>query len=123
MKRFLLVSLVAVIALALSITPVNAYSSEAKLIAGVGTAGDEFGRSVSISGDTALVGAHRDDDTGSSSGSAYIIRHDGTSWIQEAKLTASDGMAFDYFGYSISISGNTALVGTYGDDDMGSSSG
>jgi hypothetical protein len=99
------------------------WMDEQKLLASDGAAYDSFGWSVSISGDYAIVGAHEDDDKGIESGSAYIFRWDGTSWSQQAKLTASDGAAGDYFGYSVSISGDYAIVGAIYDDDKGSASG
>jgi prepilin-type N-terminal cleavage/methylation domain-containing protein len=86
----------------------------AKLLAGDGAASDKFGYSVSISGDTAMIGADDDDDNGSSSGSAYVFTRSGTSWTQEAKLLASDGAANDFFGRSVSISGGTAVIGAPG---------
>jgi hypothetical protein len=72
--------------------------------------------SVSISGDYAIAGAAYDDVNGSNSGSAYIFKCDGASWSQQVKLTASDGAAGDHFGWSVSISGDYAIVGAYGDD-------
>ena len=83
---------------------------------------DGFGDSVSVSGDVAVVGAILDDDNGEFSGSAYVFRYDGAVWVEEEKLTASDGAAEDFFG-SVSISGDVALVGAWGDDDNGSDSG
>ncbi len=94
-----------------------------KLVASDGAASDLFGPSVSISGDTAVVGAQLDDDKGNNSGSAYIFVRSGTAWTQQAKLVASDGAASDRFGVSVSISGDTAVVGAYYDDDNGSDSG
>jgi|GEM_PF-574380 len=94
-----------------------------KLIASDGYNSDNFGYAVSINGDYALVGAYGDDDLGSSSGSAYIFQRSGSSWLQQDKLIASDGYNGDNFGYAVSISGDYALVGAYGDDDLGSSSG
>ncbi|MEZ5470283.1 MAG: hypothetical protein R3E90_00745 [Marinicella sp.] len=85
--------------------------------------GDDFGYSVSLSNDRALVGAYRDDDNGYDSGSVYVFDYDGLNWNQSAKLTANDGRRDDYFGYSVSLSGNRALVGAYLDDDMGDRSG
>jgi len=82
-----------------------------------------FGMSVSVSGDVAVVGAHGNDDNGSDSGSAYVYRFNGRAWRQRAKLLPSDGAAEDYFGRSVSVSGDVALVGAYGDDDRGSQSG
>lgn len=84
---------------------------------------DFFGRSVSISGDYAIVGAWGDDDKGENSGAAYIFKREGTSWIEEDKLTASDGAAWDLFGTSVSISGDYSIVGSYKDADNGVESG
>ena len=97
----------------------NSWSQQAKLTASDAAAGDSFGESVSISGDTALVGALYDDDGGDGSGSTYVFVRTGNSWSQQAKLTASDGAAHDLFGFSVSISGDTALVGALYDDDGG----
>lgn len=94
-----------------------------KTSASDGEAGDFFGSSVSLSGNFAIVGAYGDDDNGIDSGSAYIFERAETGWIQRAKLLASDGAAGDYFGHSVSISGNYAIIGAYGDDDQGSNSG
>ena len=96
---------------------------EAKLLASDGATGDDFGSSVAISGDTALVGARYDDDLGSNSGSAYVFVRSGGTWTQQQKLTAADGAADDDFGLSVAISGDTALVGARYDDDLGSNSG
>jgi len=96
---------------------------EFKLTASDGASSDNFGISVSISGDRCVIGADSDDDKGSSSGSAYIFEWNGTNWDQQAKLTASDGASSDYLGYSVSISGDRCVVGAYGDDDNGSYSG
>ena len=105
----------------------NIWNQQAKLLASDGVTGDQFGWSVSISGDgnTAIIGARADDDKGGDSGSAYIFIKNGTTWTQQAKLVASDGAAGDYFGWSVSISsdGNTAIIGAYWDDDKGTDSG
>jgi len=55
-----------------------------------GATGDIFGHFVSLSGDTAVIGAHGDDDSGADSGSAYVFISSGTSWTQQAKLHAPD---------------------------------
>ena len=99
------------------------WSQQDKLTASDGAVGDRFGWSVSISGDYAIVGAYLDDDKGSSSGSAYILKRDGTSWSEEAKLTASDGAGIDRFGYSVSIGNGYIIAGAYFDDDKGTNSG
>jgi len=95
-----------------------------KLLAGDGAANDYFGYYVAVSGSTAVIGAYYDDDNGSSSGSAYVFIQaaDGT-WSQQAKLLAQDGSSLDYFGRSVSVSGDTAVIGAAGDDDNGNGSG
>ena len=94
-----------------------------KITASDGASNDYFGRSVAIHGDTILVGALGDDDKGYYSGSAYIFTKNDTTWIQTQKITASDGISDDWFGYSVAIHGDTILVGTLGDDDKGYYSG
>ena len=105
----------------------SSWTQQAKLTPADGAAGDSFGISVSISGDgnTAVIGAYTDDDNGADSGSAYIFTRSGSSWAQQAKLTAADGAASDRFGISVSISadGNTTVIGAYYDDDKGADSG
>ena len=92
----------------------------AKLLANDGTTGDNFGYSVAVSGNTAIVGALLDDDNGNNSGATYIFVQDATgTWNQVAKLTASDAAADDQFGYSVAISGDTAVVGARFNDDAG----
>jgi len=98
---------------------------EAKLIASDGEALDEFGRSVSISGTCALVGAYRGNGIVSDSGAAYLFRYDSVSgtWQEEAILFASDGADSDRFGASVALYDDWALVGAVSDDDYGVSSG
>jgi hypothetical protein len=95
----------------------SSWSQMPKLTAADGAASDYFGRAVSLSRDgaTALVGASEDD---SGRGSAYVFVCDGSSWSQQAKLTAADRSGNDYFGKSVALSGDgsTALVGAYQDD-------
>jgi len=92
-----------------------------KLNASDASNGDRFGFSVAVSGNLAIVGSYRDDDNGSNSGSAYVF--DTLTGSQLLKLTPADGSGGDRFGYSVGISGNTAIVGSYLDDDFGSNSG
>lgn len=93
------------------------------LLASDGAEYDEFGKSVSISGDYAVAGALANDENGSNSGSAYIFYYDGTNWYQQAKLIASDGAALDMFGKSVSISSDYVVLGATGNDDNGYNSG
>jgi hypothetical protein len=90
------------------------WSQQDKLAASDGAVWDAFGYSVSISGDYVIVGAYSDNDY---KGSAYVFKRDGTTWNEQAKLTASDGSAGDAFGYSVSISGDYAIVGAYNGND------
>jgi len=101
----------------------SSWVQEQKLLPSDGAASDYFGTSVSISGDVALVGADWDDDKGGNSGSAYVFRWNGSSWVEEDKLLASDGVSGDWFGGSVSIDGNVALVGAQGNDDNDYNSG
>ena len=101
----------------------NNWIEQDKLFDTNGDVYDYFGDSVSIDGDYAVIGACLDDDNGDCSGSAYIFKREGTNWNLEDKLTASDGESQDSFGYSVSISGDTAIIGAYGDDDNGGGSG
>lgn len=95
----------------------------AKLTASDGDAQDVFGWSVSIGDDVVVVGAYWDDDSGYDSGSAYLFEKPDTGWTnmtETAKFTASDGAQEDFLGISVSISGDTVVVGAYGDDDSSS---
>ncbi|MGD8795018.1 MAG: FG-GAP repeat protein, partial [Anaerolineae bacterium] len=90
-----------------------------KLLASDTWAGDEFGQSVAISGDTIVVGAHLEDGADYERGAAYVYERNvggGDNWGQVAKLTASDAENNDNFGNSVSISGDTVVVGAYLED-------
>jgi len=89
----------------------GAWSQQAKLMASDGAAFDFFGTFVSLDGNTLAIGAHLNDDDGDGSGSAYIFVRDGTSWSQQAKLTADDAAADDLFGIRLALSGNKVLIG------------
>ena len=91
------------------------WSQQARLSALDGADADRFGGSVSLSGDTAVIGAAQDDDAGSESGSAYVFVRDATgNWTQQTKLTAFDAAASDYYGSSISLSGDLLSIGAPG---------
>ena len=95
-------------------TDINTWDAGTKIIAPDAAGGDEFGSSVSISGNTAIVGAYRND---SFTGSAYIFRRtDINEWDGGEKIVASDDVGGDRFGYSVGISGNTAIVGAIAKD-------
>jgi hypothetical protein len=92
----------------------GAWTQRQKLTASDAAAGDEFGSSVAVSGDTVMVGANRGGGVTTDSGSAYVYVRSGAMWTQQQELTASDGAQFDDFGWSVSVDGNTAVVGAYG---------
>jgi hypothetical protein len=103
---------------------VATWTQQAKLNAGDAEASDWFGRSVALSGDTALVGAsYEDPDLGAGpidrAGSAYVFVRSGSTWSQQAKLNPADAEAGDHFG-SVALSGDTALIGAPNEDpDLG----
>jgi hypothetical protein len=99
------------------------WSQTAKLVASDGAGADSFGLSVSISGDTILVGALRDDDLGDQSGSACVFERSVGVWTQTAKLLPDDGDAGDLFGNAVALSGDVAVIGASHDDDPGVDSG
>lgn len=91
-----------------------------KLTASDGAPNDEFGVSVSVSGDVALVGAEsKGCSAGIDCGAAYVYRFDGISWIEEQKLRALDAAPRDFFGVSVSVSGDVAVVGALQPDCAG----
>ena len=94
----------------------NVWTQEAQKVASDGAASDNFGYSVAISGDTAIVGAYRDDGAFTDQGSVYIFTRSGTVWSQQQKLENPDPAANDLFGYGVAISGDTVIVGAYQDD-------
>ena len=90
----------------------TSWVQQQKLTATGSGAAERFGQSVSLSGDTAVLGAWGNDCAdGYECGAAYVYRFDGTSWVEEQKLTASDAAHEDKFGYSVSVNGSAALVG------------
>lgn len=100
------------------------WEQQAKLTATDLVPNDQFGWSVSICGDTAVVGARLDGNF--TEGSAFVFEKPAGGWVdatETAKLTAADGFTNDYFGHSVSISGNYAVIGAPEDDDNGDSSG
>ena len=86
----------------------------AKLTASDAGVNYQFGRSVAISGDTAVVGAWLEDAGFTGTGAAYLFRRDeggADNWGEVTKLTASDAEARDFFGIDVAVSGDTAVVG------------
>lgn len=98
---------------------------QSKLMADDAGDTDIFGVRVAIDGDTALISARRDDapSVGKDVGAAYVFRREGTNWHQEAKLTGPTPKADDRFGRSVSIVGDTALIGAMHRDYSGENAG
>ena len=96
----------------------STWIQEQQLTADDGEAGDAFGGSVAMSSDgtRVVVGAYSDDvGSNADQGSAYVFYRSGTTWTQEQKLTADNGVAGDYFGTATSISsdGSRVIVGAF----------
>ena len=90
-------------------------STAAKLIASDRAENDQFGYSVAVDGNTAVVGAYRDDDAGADSGSAHVFTRSSSTapWSWSAKLTADDAAENDEFGISVAVHGDTVVVGAH----------
>jgi len=82
-----------------------------------------FGEAISLSGDSALVGAVGDDAGGAASGAAYVFVRSGSIWSQQAKLKAPVIEPYSSFGQAVALAGDQALVGAYRSDDLGNDSG
>jgi hypothetical protein len=98
----------------------------AKLSVSVGNPVMEFGISVAISNDRIVVGADPDDENGPCGGAAYIFDMPAGGWTdmtETEKLISLDGLAHDWFGYSVSISGDTVICGAYGKNIVGMETG
>jgi len=95
----------------------STWYEDAKLLASDGAGDDTFGAGLDLDGDLAIIGSPRDNDSGASSGSVHIYRFDGSQWVEEQKLLASDAAAYDKFGGRSEIHGDLAVVGARGDDN------
>jgi predicted amidohydrolase len=93
------------------------WSQQQKLEASDAGERDNFAfQSVAINGDTVVIGADFDDGAaGAEQGSAYVFVRSGGVWSQQQKLEASDASANDRFGLAVAISGDTIVVGAFGD--------
>ncbi len=100
------------------------WTQQQKLTATDAGISDEFGYSVAVEGNTAVIGARTDTfgtspNTALNQGSAYVFTRTGATWTQAQKLSAFDGAAQDQFGWAVALSGTTAVVGAYLDDVEG----
>ncbi len=94
----------------------NNYKKVKKLTASDGQVNDEFGNSVDVVGELAIVGAWFESDGGNNAGAAYIFEQNNggiNNWGEVKKLTAADASAYDYFGFSVAVAGNVAIVGAF----------
>ena len=96
---------------------------QAKLVASDAKAGASFGQNVALFGETAVIGAPRDEVRGVQQGSAYVFTRSEGAWSEQAKLTASDGASGDVFGISVAVFGDTALVGADLHDEIAEDAG
>ena len=92
-----------------------------KLLAFEPLAASFFGISVAVDGDRIVVGAVGDQNAGIFAGAAYVFVRAGSKWTPEAKLTGSENSAFDSFGISVAIKGDTIVCGAFGNSDFNQS--
>ncbi len=97
----------------------DTWTEQAKLTASDAAAGDSFGSTVAINGDTVVIGAIGDDQNGNNSGAAYVFTRSNGVWTEQAKLTASDAAANDGFG-RVAINGKVILISAPRNADKGS---
>jgi hypothetical protein len=105
----------------------TSWTQQAYLKASNAGAGDQFGYSVAVSGNTVVVGANAEDSDSNSinstpnefadaAGAAYVFVRSGSSWLQQAYLKANNTGTLDQFGISVAVSGDTVVVGAVGED-------
>src|SRR6185503_6317675 len=98
----------------------SAWTEQQKILPADARALQDFGYSASLSGDTVVFGAPSDDvGSGYNTGAAYVFVRSGTRWGEQQKLLAPDGAHGDHFGFAVSASGDTVLVGAFSDDTPG----
>lgn len=103
-----------------SLIPPDLWIQTAQLNASDAAFNDRFGVAVAVDGDTVVVGAYFDDDSGTESGSAYVFVRPESGWLNTseiAKLTASDAAALDWFGRTVDVDGDTIIVGAHSADN------
>jgi len=94
----------------------GSWSEQAKLLASDGDTSHGFGQSITLDGDTMVIGVWQDDENAVNSGAAYMFTRNGGTWSEQAKLLASDGDANDLFGISVAVDDDTAVIGARSDD-------
>jgi hypothetical protein len=101
----------------------TAWVQRQKFVASDTVGGDQFGSALALENQRLVIGAPLHSSNGPASGAVYIFERATTTWIERAKLIGSDTNAGDRLGGSISIDGNTILVGAYGDTAAGPATG
>ncbi len=101
----------------------GSWSQVGKLTASDASLSNQFGASVAMQGNRAIIGATGDATNGIFAGAAYVFERTGATWQQIDKLTASDAEANDLFGYSVALDTEWAMAGAYQNDDAGITSG
>ncbi|MDD3858378.1 MAG: FG-GAP repeat protein [Methanoculleus sp.] len=92
----------------------NSVDLVTELTAGDARAGDQLGQAIALAGDVIAVGANRaDTEDGADTGAIYLFRRMSNQWTEVRKVTASDGVADDEFGYSLSAFGNRMVTGAH----------
>jgi hypothetical protein len=94
----------------------NSWIEQQKIVASV--ASGHFARAMSLEGDVLIIGAAQGDGAAFRSGIAFVYRHDGSSWIEEEILQASDGAYLDFFGVAVALSDNRVLIGAHRKSDI-----
>ena len=101
----------------------SGWQEVAKLTASNATTGDQFGSSIALDGNYAVVSSLFNDELGSNAGAAYLFEYDGSNWNEIEKLTLDSGVSGDLFGYSVDIEGQYAVVTTHSDDTAATDAG
>lgn len=124
-KKVHIICIVSLFLLSTALVANNSLRSQAqqKIFGNDTTTGDFFGSSVSIDGDTLLVGAFYDDEPQVDSGAAFIFKRSSGTWSQTAKLVSNDPASSDGMGFDVSLAGSVAVLGAPWDDLTSPSSG
>jgi hypothetical protein len=98
--------------------------TEQELSPNVNVETEWYGKAVAVSGDSIVVGAYGDNQVDLGAGATYLFTRDSAGlWSLQQKLVASDGAAYDKFGFSVDMDGGNLVVGAYTDDDNGTDAG
>ncbi len=115
----LLAQLLAVLTMTCLAAPATAQVEQQKIEGSGLLQGDNFGGSVDVSGNWAIVGAAHADDIVSESGAAYVFERTGSGWVERQRLKAGDPVANAGFGYAVQIEGSTIAIGAPGASHLG----